>query len=151
EGDPPRPIVDLLDKLRPAEVWIAASTMPGADSADIDEDEAVVAAFSRLMESHPRLLLILAPRRPERFEVAEQHLIAAGIPYQLRTRPGVDPKLELPCVLLLDSIGELAGLFPLAGVVFMGGTLARRGGHNLLEPAVCGRAIIAGPHLENFA
>ena len=54
-------------------------------------------------------------------------------------------------MLLLDSIGELAGLFPLADVVFMGGSLARRGGHNLLEPAACGRPIIIGPHLENFA
>jgi tetraacyldisaccharide 4'-kinase len=54
-------------------------------------------------------------------------------------------------VLLLDSMGELAALFPLADIVFMGGSLARRGGHNLLEPAACGRPIIVGPHLENFA
>jgi len=52
---------------------------------------------------------------------------------------------------LLDSIGELASLFPLADVVFMGGTLARRGGHNILEPAVCARPIVVGPHMENFA
>ena len=150
-SDPPRPIAEVLEKLRPTAVWIAASTMPGADAADVDEDEAVLGAFQELTLSHPGLFLILAPRRPERFAVVEQQLRAAGIPYQLRSRGTLDPSLTLPCVMLLDSIGELAGLFPLADVVFMGGTLARRGGHNLLEPAICGRAIIAGPHQENFA
>ena len=53
-------------------------------------------------------------------------------------------------MLLLDSIGELSGLFFLADVVFMGGTLAQRGGHNILEPAFFGRPVIAGPHMENF-
>ena len=53
-------------------------------------------------------------------------------------------------VLLLDSIGELSGLFPYAAVVFMGGTLADRGGHNILEPAIFGKPVIVGPHMENF-
>ena len=150
-SNPPQPIGEIMSKLRPATVWIAASTMPGIDAADVDEDQAVLDAFQQLAPSHPQLLLILAPRKPERFEVAEQLLQAAGIRFQLRSRSAMDPALALPCVLLLDSIGELAGLFPLADVVFMGGSLARRGGHNLLEPAACGRAIVTGPHLENFA
>ncbi len=83
--------------------------------------------------------------------MAEQLLRAAGIRYQRRSEGTLDPAMALPGVMLLDSIGELAGLFPLADVVFMGGTLARRGGHNLLEPAICGKAIITGPHQENFA
>ena len=53
-------------------------------------------------------------------------------------------------MLLLDTIGELSGLFALADVVFMGGTLARRGGHNILEPALFGKPVIVGPHMENF-
>ena len=149
-SDPPKAIGDVLDKLRPQTVWIAASTMPGVDDSDVDEDQAVLEAFEQLAPSHPGLLLILAPRKPERFEVVEQLLNAAGIRYQLRSRGSVDPALALPAVLLLDSIGELAGLFPLAHVVFMGGSLARRGGHNLLEPAACGRAIVTGPHLEKL-
>ena len=60
-------------------------------------------------------------------------------------------ELSLPGALLLDSIGELSSLFPLADVVFMGGTLASRGGHNILEPALAVRPIVTGPHLENFA
>src|SRR4029077_6439140 len=63
-----------------------------------------------------------------------------------RSAPAADP----PAILLLDSIGELSGLFAPATVVFMGGTLADKGGHNILEPAIFGKPVIAGPHLENF-
>ena len=150
-GSPPKAVTDLVDQLRPSAVWIAASTMPGADASDVDEDQAVVQAFGRLAQTNPGLLLILVPRKPERFDTAADLLRAAGVRFQRRSRPAAGPSLALPCVLLLDSIGELASLFPLADVVFMGGTLARRGGHNLLEPAASGRAIISGPHLENFA
>ena len=148
---PPRMIQELLAKLRPETVWIAASTMPPADSQDVDEDDVVLEAFQELAREHDRLLLILTPRRPERFAVAEQKLRDAGIPYLPRSLNAINRDLSLPCVLLLDSIGELASLFPLAQIVFMGGSLARRGGHNLLEPAACRMPIIAGPHLENFA
>ncbi len=150
-GEAPAVIRELLDKLRPATVWIAASTMPGVDSSDIDEDDAVIGAFQDLAVSNPGMLLILVPRKPERFDSAEGRLRAAGVHYMRRSENKIDAALTLPCVLLLDSMGELASLFPLADVVFMGGSLARRGGHNLLEPAASARAIITGPHLENFA
>ena len=150
-GSPPSSVSDFLDRIRPRAVWIAASTMPGADASDIDEDRVVVEAFCRLAQSNPGLLLILVPRKPERFDAAAELLSNAGMRFQRRSRELLDPTMALPCALLLDSIGELASLFPLADVVFMGGTLARRGGHNLLEPAACGRAIVSGPHLENFA
>jgi 3-deoxy-D-manno-octulosonic-acid transferase len=148
---PPRAVTDLLDQLRPSAIWIAASTMPGADSSDVDEDSAVIAAFDQLAPANPGLLLILVPRKPERFDTAAELLRAAGARFRRRSRQPIDDNIALPCVLLLDSIGELVSLFPFADVVFMGGTLARRGGHNLLEPAAAGRAIISGPHLENFA
>jgi tetraacyldisaccharide 4'-kinase len=150
-SEPPRLVRAIFDRLHPSPVWIAASTMPGVDRADVDEDDAVLDAFEELAQTHPGLLLILAPRKPERFEVVEKKLQVAGIRYQLRTQDALDPALALPCVFLLDSIGELARLFPLADVVFMGGSLARRGGHNFLEPARSRRAIITGPNLENFA
>jgi len=150
-GEVPKLIRKVLDELDPSAVWIAASTMPAAEPGDPDEDDVVLRAFEELAPSHPGLLLILAPRRPERFDTAEEKLRAAGLRYARRSRNKLKSDLALPCVVLLDSIGELAGLFPVADVVFMGGTLARRGGHNLLEPAACGRAIVTGPHLENFA
>src|SRR5213078_772431 len=64
-----------------------------------------------------------------------------------RTTMGPD---ETPRVLLLDTIGELSALFAHADVVFMGGTLAHRGGHNILEPAFFAKPVIVGPHMENF-
>ena len=150
-AEPPRMLLSLIDKLRPACIWIAASTMAGVDSHDVDEDDVVLHAFQELSRGRPGLLLILVPRRPERFDQAEQKLRDAGVRYVRRTDDAVPRDITLPCVLLLDTIGELASLFPLADVVFMGGTLARRGGHNLLEPAAVRRAIVTGPHLENFA
>jgi 3-deoxy-D-manno-octulosonic-acid transferase len=143
------PVKDLLDRLQPAQVWIAASTMPPAAAGDVDEDDIVIAAFQRLAPTHPELMLILAPRKPERFAITAGKLDSAGISYARRSSLG-SPNGTRPRVLLLDSIGELSGLFALADVVFMGGTLARRGGHNILEPALFGKPVITGPHMENF-
>ncbi len=147
----PGQIPELMVRLRPELVWIAASTMPGIDASDVDEDDAVVQAFREVSAQYPRLLLILAPRKPERFDEAERKLSAAGLSFERRSRGGAGQGIGLPCVLLLDTIGELAGLFPFADVVFLGGTLARRGGHNILEAAACGKPVIVGPHMENFA
>ncbi|MGH9675187.1 MAG: 3-deoxy-D-manno-octulosonic acid transferase, partial [Bryobacteraceae bacterium] len=145
------PVERMLARLDPpAQVWIAASTMPPAASGDAQEDDAVLDAFAALAPAHPRLLLILAPRRPETFAGAERRIAARGIPYLRRTALGEGDTPALPGVLLLDTIGELSGLFAHAGVVFMGGTLAERGGHNILEPAFAGCAIVLGPHMENF-
>ncbi len=144
-------VPELMARLRPELVWIAASTMPGIDASDVDEDDAVVQAFREVSAQYPRLLLIVAPRKPERFDEAERKLSAAGLSFERRSRVGAGNGSGLPCVLLLDTIGELAGLFPFADVVFLGGTLARRGGHNILEPAACGKPVIVGPHMENFA
>ena len=143
------PVRILLDRLRPAEIWIAASTMPPAQAGDDDEDDVVIAAFQELSGRRPDMMLILAPRKPERFAFAAAKLEAAGIPFVRRSTLDT-PTSSLPRVLLLDSIGELAGLFALADVVFMGGTLAHRGGHNLLEPALFGKPVISGQHMENF-
>jgi len=150
-SDPPAVVTDLIARLKPEMVWIAASTMPGAGGMDTDEDDAVIAAFQALSRAHNGMLLILVPRKPERFDVAAEKLRATGLPFVRRSADAIDPAMKLPGVLLLDSIGELASLFPLADIVFMGGSLARRGGHNILEPASCGRPIIVGPHMENFA
>jgi tetraacyldisaccharide 4'-kinase len=146
-------IAGFLHRIKPAQpgllrIWIAASTMPPADSTDVDEDDLVLRAFTQLSRKHRGLLLVLAPRRPERFDVVAEKLARSGANFVRRTKL---TKLQLPGVLLLDSIGELAALFERADVVFMGGTLARRGGHNILEPAYFGKPVIVGPHMENFA
>jgi tetraacyldisaccharide 4'-kinase len=144
----PFTIQEFLETTKPAQIAIAASTMPPADSTDVDEDDEVLRVFADLAPRHPGLLLIVAPRRPERFDVVAEKLKRAGVNFVRRTTLG---KLDLPGVLLVDSIGELASLFERADVVFMGGTLARRGGHNVLEPAYFAKPVIVGPHMENFA
>ena len=121
-------------------LWIAASTCV---SEGVDEDDSVIAAWREL----PGWRLILAPRKPERFEAAARQLEAAGIAFARRS--GLSAEADQP-VLLLDTLGELSSLFAFADVVFMGGTLADRGGHNILEPAFSGCPIVVGPHLENF-
>jgi tetraacyldisaccharide 4'-kinase len=140
----------LVERTHPSAIWIAASTMPPAEPGDPDEDDAVLAAFRELAPRHPRLLLVLVPRKPERFEAAALKLEAAGIPYLRRSRLNGSESPGLPAVLLVDTIGELSGLFGLADAVFMGGSLAQRGGHNLLEPALFSKPVITGPHMENF-
>jgi 3-deoxy-D-manno-octulosonic-acid transferase len=143
------PVPQLLARLRPEQVWIAASTMPPAVASDPDEDDAVIAAFSRLSLRFPGLFLILVPRKPERFDSAAAKLAAAGIPFLRRT--ALDAPVAAPRALLLDSVGELGGLFAFADVVFMGGTLVSRGGHNVLEPALFSKPVVAGPSMENFS
>ena len=143
---PDSPVVAWLDRVRPARVWIAASTMPPAEAGDPDEDDCVIAAWLSLRERVPDLALILVPRKPERFDDAAGKLTAAGIAFERRSRL-MDGTAR---VLLLDTIGELSGLFAYADVVFMGGTLPHRGGHNILEPAFFGKPVIVGPHMENF-
>ncbi len=125
-------------------VLVVAST----HCEDIDEDDAVIAAWGQWVAEFPDLLLVLAPRKPERFDVVARKLEAAGIPFRRRS---AEIGVPVPGVLLLDSLGELSGVYRLADVVFMGGTLAQRGGHNILEAAVLGKPVVAGPSMENFA
>jgi tetraacyldisaccharide 4'-kinase len=146
--EPPAEIAAFLERAAGGRVWIAASTMPPAWEGDVDEDDAVIAAYAALAPRHPDLLLILVPRRPERFPAAAEKLARAGLPFVRRSALGGGGAGAR--VLLLDSIGELSRLFGRADVVFMGGSLASRGGHNILEPAYFGCPIVVGPHMENF-
>jgi 3-deoxy-D-manno-octulosonic-acid transferase len=147
-ADAGSPGMRFLALAKPGKVWIAASTMGPAVAGDLDEDDVVIAAFRELAARHGDLALILAPRKPQRFDVVAGKLAAAGLPFVRRSEwSGHTPGQRL---LLLDTIGELSGLFGAADVVFMGGTLAQRGGHNILEPALFGKPVIVGPHMENF-
>lgn len=123
-------------------VWICGSTMPG-------EEQAVGEAFRRLLDRFPDLRLIVAPRHPERFGEAESCLRALGFRTQRRT--ALDGSHPETCeALVLDTIGELAGLYAMSSVVFVGGTLSGTGGHNILEPAAAGVPVLVGPSMENF-
>lgn len=143
----PPAVATFLEQNRHSAIWIAASTMPPAGPEDPDEDDIVIAAYEQLRIRFHDLLLILVPRRPERFDAAASKLEAAKIPYVRRSRLAGG---ERAGVLLLDSMGELSGLFAIADVVFMGGTFPHRGGHNILEPAFFAKPVLCGPHMENF-
>jgi 3-deoxy-D-manno-octulosonic-acid transferase len=139
-------IEEFLRRPSPPRIWIAASTT-AATNDSIDEDDAVIAAFDQLADAHQDLMLIVAPRKPERFDAVAQKFAEVGLAVARRS----ELPSNLPArVLLLDSIGELGALFAIAEVVLMGGTLTQRGGHNILEPAIFGKPVIIGPHMENF-
>lgn len=124
-------------------VFIAASTLRGEEAPVLD-------AFQRVRASRPNALLVLAPRKPERFDDAERLARRAGYTVARRSELRVDAEPRQH-VVVLDSIGELAQLFQIATVVFVGGSLVDAGGHNILEPAVFGKPIIFGPYMQNFA
>jgi 3-deoxy-D-manno-octulosonic-acid transferase len=124
-------------------VFMAASTLKG-------EERPVLAAFAAIRRAHPTALLVIAPRKPERFAEAESLARAEGYRVMRRTELAVDAEPRAD-VVVLDTMGELAHVFQIATVVFVGGSLVAQGGHNILEPAVHGKPIIFGPHMENFA
>lgn len=115
----------------------------------VDEEEPLLLrAFENVLASYPRAVMILAPRHPERFIAVEQILENLGIRFWRRSLWSGDSIAG--GVLLIDTIGELAALYALADVAFVGGSLLPRGGHNIIEPAQHGVPIIVGSHTENF-
>jgi 3-deoxy-D-manno-octulosonic-acid transferase len=115
----------------------------------VDEEETLLLhAFENVLASYPQAVMILAPRHPERFVVVAQILEKLGIRYWRRSLWSGDSIAG--GILLIDTIGELAALYALADVAFVGGSLVPRGGHNIIEPAQHGVPIIVGSHTENF-
>lgn len=122
-----------------------------AGSVVADEEEAVLAAYDIVQRQWRRALLILAPRKPERFDAAASIAVSDGWNVVRRSHLDLSAWLDENVeVLLLDSIGELSGLYLLADAVFVGGSLVPAGGHNILEPAWFSRPPVFGPSMENF-
>jgi 3-deoxy-D-manno-octulosonic-acid transferase len=94
-------------------------------------------------------MAILAPRQPERFVEAERLAREAGFVTARRSDLPIDTEPRAD-VIILDSFGELAQLYQIATAVFVGGSLINQGGHNILEPAIFGKPILFGPHMDNF-
>jgi 3-deoxy-D-manno-octulosonic-acid transferase len=133
-----------------------------AGSIVATEEPLALIAFGTLQGEHPNALLVLAPRKPERFEAAADFIHESRRKFlrrselQIHTSPNgasANP-VAIPkdvTVLLLDSIGELASLYRCADGVFVGGSLVPSGGHNILEPAAFGKIPVFGPSMENFS
>jgi 3-deoxy-D-manno-octulosonic-acid transferase len=124
-------------------VIVAGSTMKG-------EEAAVLRAFRRVRSTAPNTLLILAPRHMERADDVFDLCREEGFKTVRRSELPIDAEPRADIV-VLDSIGELATIYQLATVAFVGGSLVATGGHNILEPAVFGKPIVFGPHMENFS
>jgi 3-deoxy-D-manno-octulosonic-acid transferase len=124
---------------------VAGSTLEG-------EEAALVEAWPRLLAGDPKLAMVLAPRHPERFPAVAALLEKSGNAWVRRSEWNQKPvePLRPGEIVLLDTIGELASVYSLASVAFVGGSLVPAGGHNPLEPAQFGVPIVLGPHYANF-
>ncbi len=122
-----------------------------AASTHAPEERIVIEAFRQLRQNGAsELRLLIAPRHPERFNEVESLVAQSGFSWTKRS--AASSASDAVCdIILLDSIGELRAAYSLAEIVFVGGSLAHTGGHNLLEPASAGACIITGPHTFNFA
>jgi 3-deoxy-D-manno-octulosonic-acid transferase len=136
-------VVRQLKAAIPADspVLVCGSTVEG-------EEEMLLGAFKQLQRSHRNAVMVLAPRHPERFDSVARQVSGEGINFIRRSAWNGSPISG--GVLLLDTIGELAAIYSLATLAFVGGSLVPRGGHNILEPAQFGKPILVGPHTENF-
>jgi 3-deoxy-D-manno-octulosonic-acid transferase len=133
-----------------------------AGSVVATEEPLALIAFGVVQGEHPNALLVLAPRKPERFEDAAEFIHESRRKFIRRSQlalpnhaPGATASSNgsIPrdvTVILLDSIGELASLYRLADGAFVGGSLVPSGGHNILEPAAFGKIPVFGPSMENF-
>ena len=143
---PPLPamVVSLGESFRrsaAAPVLVCGSTLDG-------EEGPLLSAFRNILANYPKAVMLLAPRHLERFaEVAD---LVEKLGFRLWRRSLWSGEALAGGVFLVDSIGELAALYSLATVAFVGGSLVPRGGHNILEPALHGVAIVTGNHYENF-
>jgi 3-deoxy-D-manno-octulosonic-acid transferase len=121
-----------------------------AASTHTPEEVIILNGLREVMSrTHSKARLVIAPRHPERFGEVAELITASGFSWAQRTAPpdASDGQAE---VILLDSIGELDSVYPLAAIVFVGGSIAKTGGHNILEPAALGTAVITGPNTYNF-
>jgi len=148
EINPPASLRERAEALRrqwgaQRPVWIAASTREG-------EDELVLEQLRLLKRQLPRLLLVLVPRHPERFTNVARLCRRADFAVALRSERHAVLAPEVD-ILVGDTMGELPLLYAAADVAFVGGSLVPTGGHNLLEPAAAGVAVVFGPHMFNFA
>jgi 3-deoxy-D-manno-octulosonic-acid transferase len=155
-ADPARVVVTgnfKFDMERPAAApsWTAVLKGPVivAGSTFEGEEELVLSAYRENIARFPGLRLVLAPRHPERFAEAAELLRSSGVYFKRRSElPSEDG--ERAGVFLLDAMGELSAVYGVADIVIIGKSFSGYGGQNPLEPAYWGKAIICGPHMENF-
>ncbi len=131
--------LDTHDKL-----FIAGSTHPG-------EEEIMLRSFAGLKEEFSGLRLLIAPRHIERVKEMQRLITDQGLtPVLISTLSAESPKISAEDILILDTIGQLRSLYSIAEIVFVGGSLVKRGGQNMIEPAALAKPILLGPYTYNF-
>jgi len=135
----------LLELSKVQKLWVAGSTHPG-------EEEIILSAYRKLLNEFPDLRLLIAPRHPERSQdlvklIKRLGFISTRISIlDSQTHDPIDPQT----IFILDTVGELLYFYSIADIVFVGGSLVKIGGHNILEPAALGKPILFGPYMFNF-
>ncbi len=138
-------IVRRLDELRGDQrIAIAGSTLEG-------EEQQLLSVWAKVRGLAPDLILVVAPRHPQRFHEVLELITNSGYVTVLGSHlQGMQGEIAAGSIVLLDTIGDLAGAYALAEIAFVGGSLVPRGGHNPLEPARYGVPVVMGPSYENF-
>jgi len=124
-------------------VLLAGSTHPTEEATLYD-------LFLKLVARHPEYRLIVVPRHPERLDEVEGMLVGRGAPVARKTALGNGAAAGERPVILVDTMGELARIYAASDIAFVGGSLFPHGGQNMMEPAGLGRAVVFGPHIQNF-
>jgi 3-deoxy-D-manno-octulosonic-acid transferase len=144
-GPEPEVVAKLRESLRAegaGPVLVCGSTV------DDEEERMLLQAFQSILASYPKAVMVLAPRHPERFAPVAGLVESFGTRFLRRTLWSGEPLAG--SILLLDTIGELSAIYGVADIAFVGGSLVPKGGHNIIEPARHGVAIVIGNHYENF-
>lgn len=135
-------LIDLEKMVHGRKVWLATSTHVG-------EEDHIIGVHERLRTLHPGVLTVLAPRHPDRGDEIRGLIEKAGLICAQRSKGEiVSGQTD---IYLADTLGELGALYRLAPIVFVGGSLVPKGGHNILEPGQLGCAIVHGPYMDNFS
>ncbi len=122
-----------------------------AGSTRHPEEQSVLDAYIKIRQRLPDCLLVIAPRHIERVDQVSQWIAERGLAFQRRTELENQGSRRTAPIVILDTIGELSMVYHAADVVFCGGSLVPKGGQNLLEPAACGKPVMYGPSMEDFA
>lgn len=139
-----KPIPNLSDFISPsALLWVAASTHPG-------EEEIILKTHCELLKKYPNLQLCIAPRHPERRNQIQSLIKKHGFNSVLRSKNQTLPIHSTKTIAILDTLGELSGVYSIATVAFIGGSLVNHGGHNPLEAIHAGCPVVFGPSMCNF-
>ena len=148
DGELTSELTDKTEELRTRFAFNSNVPLILAASTHAPEEEIILESIQKIRRKQP-VRLMLAPRHPERFNEVAGLLQKSGLSWTKRTN-APNPNDADAGVILLDTIGELPATYVLAQIVFVGGSIVDKGGHNVLEPAAAGATVVTGAHTHNF-